>query len=86
MRIALFATCIVDAMYPKVALATVRILERLGEKVQLAAGLDQDDHLDEAAQERGLACLSRFGQQLAGVEPRRMRIVATNALRVAWIE
>ena len=30
MRIALFATCIVDAMYPKVALATVRVLERLG--------------------------------------------------------
>ena len=25
MRIALFATCIVDAMYPKVALATVRV-------------------------------------------------------------
>ncbi|PQA49977.1 exopolyphosphatase [Amnimonas aquatica] len=61
----------------------IRITESLSEKVQLAAGLDQDDHLDEAAQERGLACLSRFGQQLAGVEPRRMRIVATNALRVA---
>ena len=30
MRIALFATCIVDAMYPTVAPATVRILERLG--------------------------------------------------------
>ncbi|MCY1159348.1 MAG: hypothetical protein MOP51_2373, partial [Citricoccus sp.] len=26
MRIALFATCVVDAMYPKVALATVRVL------------------------------------------------------------
>ncbi|MDO4255421.1 MAG: (Fe-S)-binding protein [Kocuria sp.] len=33
MKIALFATCIVDAMYPKVALATVRILERLGHEV-----------------------------------------------------
>ena len=30
MRIALFATCIVDAMYPRVALATVRVLDRLG--------------------------------------------------------
>jgi L-lactate dehydrogenase complex protein LldE len=29
MRIALFATCIVDAMYPATAKATVRILERL---------------------------------------------------------
>lgn len=33
MRIALFATCIVDAMYPRVALATVRVLERLGHEV-----------------------------------------------------
>lgn len=33
MRIALFATCIVDAMYPEVAQATVNILERLGHTV-----------------------------------------------------
>jgi L-lactate dehydrogenase complex protein LldE len=33
MRIALFATCIVDAMYPEVAKATVSILERLGHQV-----------------------------------------------------
>ncbi|MFD5868993.1 (Fe-S)-binding protein [Corynebacterium sp. NPDC060344] len=38
MRIALFSTCIVDAMYPKVALATVRILERLGHEVVFPAG------------------------------------------------
>ncbi|WMY79541.1 (Fe-S)-binding protein [Citricoccus sp. I39-566] len=38
MRIALFATCIVDAMYPRVALATVRILERLGHEVVFPAG------------------------------------------------
>lgn len=38
MRIALFATCIVDAMYPKVALATVRILERLGHEVVFPPG------------------------------------------------
>ncbi|WP_315150597.1 (Fe-S)-binding protein [Corynebacterium variabile] len=33
MRIALFATCIVDAMYPEVAQATVSVLERLGHTV-----------------------------------------------------
>lgn len=33
MKIALFATCIVDAMYPEVAKATVSILERLGHRV-----------------------------------------------------
>lgn len=38
MRIALFATCIVDAMYPKVALATVRLLERLGHEVVFPEG------------------------------------------------
>lgn len=38
MRIALFATCIVDAMYPRVALATVRILERLGHEVVFPPG------------------------------------------------
>ncbi|WP_138414356.1 (Fe-S)-binding protein [Sinomonas gamaensis] len=38
MKIALFATCIVDAMYPRVAQATVQILERLGHKVVFPAG------------------------------------------------
>jgi len=38
MRIALFATCIVDAMYPSTARATVRILERLGHEVVFPAG------------------------------------------------
>ncbi|GAA2199585.1 (Fe-S)-binding protein [Sinomonas flava] len=38
MRIALFATCIVDAMYPRVAQATVEILERLGHDVVFPSG------------------------------------------------
>ena len=38
MKIALFATCIVDAMYPRVAQATVQILERLGHEVVFPAG------------------------------------------------
>ncbi|MCC3282159.1 MULTISPECIES: (Fe-S)-binding protein [Arthrobacter] len=38
MRIALFATCIVDAMYPRTARATVAILERLGHEVVFPAG------------------------------------------------
>ncbi len=33
MRIALFSTCIVDGMYPRVARATVEILERLGTRL-----------------------------------------------------
>lgn len=38
MKIALFATCIVDAMYPRVAQATVQILERLGHEVVFPGG------------------------------------------------
>jgi L-lactate dehydrogenase complex protein LldE len=33
MRIALFATCLADAMFPEAAKATVRLLERLGHEV-----------------------------------------------------
>ncbi len=37
MKIALFATCIVDAMFPRTAKATVTILERLGHQVVFPA-------------------------------------------------
>jgi L-lactate dehydrogenase complex protein LldE len=33
MRIALFATCIGDALYTRMAIATVRLLERPGHEV-----------------------------------------------------
>jgi L-lactate dehydrogenase complex protein LldE len=33
MRIALFATCLADAMFPQAAIATVNLLERLGHQV-----------------------------------------------------
>jgi L-lactate dehydrogenase complex protein LldE len=34
MRVALFATCLVDALFPDAGRATVRILERLGQQVE----------------------------------------------------
>ena len=55
----------------------------MSEKVQLAAGLDENKNLTEAAQQRGLACLARFVGRLGSVQPNRLRIVATNALRQA---
>lgn len=61
----------------------LRLLTALSEKVQLAAGLDDRDRLTEEAQERALACLARFAQHLQGVEPQHLRVVGTNALRVA---
>ncbi|MCX4095416.1 (Fe-S)-binding protein [Nocardia sp. alder85J] len=38
MRIALFATCLADALFPEAAAATVRLLERLGHEVVFPAG------------------------------------------------
>lgn len=34
MRVALFATCLIDALFPDAGKATVRILERLGQRVE----------------------------------------------------
>lgn len=61
----------------------LRLVTTLSEKVQLAAGLDEKNRLTEEAQERALACLARFSQHLQGVAPRHLRVVGTNALRVA---
>lgn len=61
----------------------VRKVLSLSDKVQLAAGLDDKNHLTEEAMARGLACLSRFNEYLAAVPKERIRAVATNALRKA---
>ena len=37
MRIALIATCLADALFPGVAIATTRLLERLGHEVVFPA-------------------------------------------------
>lgn len=61
----------------------VKKVVSMSEKVQLAAGLDENNNLTEVAQQRGLACLSRFVGRLSSVQANRLRIVATNALRQA---
>ncbi|MDO8863215.1 Ppx/GppA phosphatase family protein [Haliea sp. E1-2-M8] len=60
----------------------MRPVEVLAEKVQLGAGL-VDNRLSPEAIERGLDCLARFAQMLGSVEAERIRVVGTNALRVA---
>jgi exopolyphosphatase/guanosine-5'-triphosphate,3'-diphosphate pyrophosphatase len=60
----------------------MRPSEVLSEKVQLGAGLNKD-RLSEAAIRRGLDCLARFSQLLQSVEPQRLRVVGTQALRRA---
>jgi exopolyphosphatase/guanosine-5'-triphosphate,3'-diphosphate pyrophosphatase len=67
----------------KVGHGEIRILERLGEKVQLAAGIDDERRLSEEAILRGLDCLRRFAQLIQGLPQGAVRIVGTNALREA---
>jgi exopolyphosphatase/guanosine-5'-triphosphate,3'-diphosphate pyrophosphatase len=63
-----------DQLYP---------LDSLREPVRLAGGLKPDKRLDEASQERALACLKRFGERLRGLPRGSVRAVGTNTLRVA---
>jgi len=59
------------------------ILDRLREMVRLAAGMGASGRLDDAATDRALRCLERFGQRLRAVRADSVRVVGTNALRHA---
>src|SRR5208337_511112 len=59
------------------------ILDRLREMVRLAAGLGDSGRLEEAATDRALRCLERFGQRLRAVNANSVRVVGTSALRRA---
>lgn len=61
----------------------IRIQERIGEKVQLAAGLDANGNLDESSIARAVDCLKRFEQRLRTIDRTFIQIVGTNALRIA---
>lgn len=61
----------------------LQIIDSIKEMVRFAAGLDQRKMLDEASQERALACLAKFGERLRGFPPEQVRTVATNTFRVA---
>lgn len=61
----------------------LQVVARLGEKVQLAAGLDEEGVLREDAMTRALDCLARFAPFLEGIARRDLRVVGTNALRDA---
>jgi exopolyphosphatase / guanosine-5'-triphosphate,3'-diphosphate pyrophosphatase len=61
----------------------IHVIDRMRERVLLAAGLDANKHLTEQAQRRGLECLERFGQRLRSIPQARVRAVGTNTLRKA---
>ena len=59
------------------------IIDRLRETVRLAAGVEESGRIDKDAAARALACLERFGQRLREMRAGSVRVVGTNALRVA---
>ena len=63
-----------DQIYP---------LDSLKETVRLGSGLTEDKQLDSLAQDRAIAALKRFSERLAGMPREAVRVVGTNALRVA---
>jgi exopolyphosphatase/guanosine-5'-triphosphate,3'-diphosphate pyrophosphatase len=63
-----------DQVYP---------LDSIKETVRLATGLTPDRNLDADAQDRALRALKRFSERLAGMPREAVRVVGTNALRVA---
>ena len=58
-------------------------LDSMKETVRLGSGLTSEKNLDAEAEERALAALKRFSERLAGMPRGAVRVVGTNALRVA---
>ncbi|REC94093.1 Ppx/GppA phosphatase family protein [Kushneria indalinina] len=58
-------------------------LEKCSRKVQLAAGLDDQGQLEESVMMRALECLAEFGTIIDEHRVDRLRVVGTNALRLA---
>jgi L-lactate dehydrogenase complex protein LldE len=61
-RIALFITCLADAMFPEVGKATVRVLERLGQVVEFPAEQTccGQMHVNTGYQKQALPLVKRF--------------------------
>ena len=62
-------------------LGQLRIVDRIKETVRLAEGLGPDGGFDTAVLPRALDCLSRFGERLRPIPPKRVRAIATNTAR-----
>jgi exopolyphosphatase / guanosine-5'-triphosphate,3'-diphosphate pyrophosphatase len=58
-------------------------LDNLKETVRLGAGVTSDKDIDPKTAERALAALRLFAERLRGMPPESVRVVGTNALRVA---
>jgi L-lactate dehydrogenase complex protein LldE len=70
MRIALFATCLADTLYPQAARATVRLLERLGHEVVFPAAQTccGQMHVNTGYQRDALPLIRHYADTFAGFE------------------
>lgn len=62
--------------------SSIDVVDRVKEMVQIARGIKKGA-LDDAAQSRALACLSRFKERLQGIPSDHIKVVGTKALRAA---
>ena len=64
MRIALFITCLADAMFPQVGQATVRLLERLGHEVAFPSAQTccGQMHVNTGYQKAALPLVERYAE------------------------
>lgn len=62
---------------------SIQVLSRLKRKVRLAAGLDENGVLDQAAISRGVDCLALFAERLQGFKAENVNVVGTYTLRSA---
>lgn len=61
----------------------LEIVEKVKQKVRLAAGLNSNNELSNEAIIRGLDCLTLFSKYLKGIPLSNIRIVTTATLRIA---
>ncbi len=62
---------------------SVQVVDKVKRKVRLAAGLDENNILDQDAMARGWECLSFFAERLQDIPTENIKIVATATLRLA---
>lgn len=56
--------------------------DKIKKTVRLAAGLDEQNHMDQETIDRALQVLRMFGERLSGFKPEQVRVVATNTFRI----
>jgi len=61
----------------------LQVIDKHKEMIRLAAGFDVNNQLSESKQLEALACLSRMGQRIRHLPRDHVRILGTNALRMA---